>query len=79
MWFILHDIIQNIETFQLNKAKIAQYKVGLNGWPLDSDTTPTTSYLGMALFTPLLGTYISAQTECKVIRLRKTWWETTGG
>ena len=30
--------------------------------PLDSGATPTTSYSGMALFTPLLGTYISAQT-----------------
>ena len=56
-----------------------QYKVGLNGWPLDSGATPTTLYPGMVLFTPSLGTYISAQTGYEVIRLCKTWWETTGG
>ena len=77
--WLLHDLIQNIWTFKLNTAKITQYKVGLNGWPLDSGATPTTSYPGMALFTPSLGMYISAQTVCEVIRLRKTWRETTGG
>ena len=41
--------------------------------------SPTTSYPGMVLLTPSLGTYISAETGCEVIRLRKTWRETTGG
>ena len=56
-----------------------QCKVGLYGWPLDTGATSTTSYPGMKLFTPSLDAYISAQTGCKVIRLRKHWQETTGG
>ena len=55
--------------------KITKCKVGLNGWLLDSGATPTASYPGMTLFTPSLGTYISAQTGCEVIRPRKTWRE----
>ena len=45
----------------------------------DEEATPTTSYSGMALVTLSLDMYISTQTGCKVIRLCKTWWETTGG
>ena len=60
-------------------AKIMQYKVGFSGWPLDSGATPKTAYPGMALIRPSLGTCMSAQTGCEVIRLCKTWWEMMGG